>query len=308
MERLICPSCGDANTRHQRAMKGWPISECVRCGSAFSALAPPLHDASKLYDTLYGERGLYEGHRKEAERIREAVCSGKRLRLGWEHQHFFRYRQPPPGGSLLDIGCGTGLFLAAASQAGWSVAGLDVSREAAELGQRVHGFPVHVGDLQAAPFRDGSLTATTAWEVLEHIPEPRKILRRILRLLVPGGIFAGSVPNYGRPSYRYGEDLGPLSVPPIHLNFWTKPALDRTLGRAGFCDVRTYIPRLTLDLLRPLRRPQSKKFARFVKVAIGIDAVSSIVFTCRRPFAEAGDRTKRPEEGLGKPEGWASHC
>ena len=100
------------------------------------------------------------------------------------------------------------------SQKGWSVLGVEVSREAAELGQAVHKLPVHIGVIAELKLPDEAFEIVTAWEVLEHIPEPRKFLRGILQVLKPGGIFAGSVPNYGRSRYRFGEHLGPLSCPP----------------------------------------------------------------------------------------------
>lgn len=266
-------------------MGGTKIFECPTCELAFSGQVLPAENVAKIYNELYRENGVYQQHRAEVTRMQHALARGRAVKLGREHNRLFGRCRPAPGDRLLDIGCGTGLFLHAASQAGWSVRGVEVSSEAAELGQTVHHLPIHIGRFEDAPLADKSFAAITAWEVLEHLPEPSVFLKKVLSLLTRGGVFAGSVPNYARRRYRYryGEDLGPASIPPVHLNFWTPSALKYTLQHAGFCDVEVGSPWVSIDLLRPLRywwRP--KKLIRFSKVILGLDILSSMFFIGRR--------------------------
>ena len=283
-EARLCPCCGDPRAELQREMSGTEIMECPGCGSAFSGQVPSAEDVSRIYDKLYRQNGVYQQERAEVVRITDALAKARTIKLGWEHKRFFGKCSPSPGDKLLDVGCGTGLFLLAASQAGWSVRGVEVSREAAELGRAVHHFPIHVGRFEDASLTHEDFAAVTAWEVLEHLPEPANFLSHVLRLLVPGSVFAGSVPNYARRRYRYGENLGPASIPPVHLNFWAPSALKYTLQHVGFCDVEVHFPRVSIDLLRPLRtcwRPQ--KLIRFSKAILGLNILSSMFFIARRP-------------------------
>jgi len=281
--RRPCPCCGSRETHYQRTMRGWEISECDLCGSAFSEVVPSFADISKLYEKLYESGGLFEQHRKEVRRIQNALASGRSVKVGWERKRFFKRCCPTPQSrQLLDIGCGTGLFLVAASQKGWSVFGVEVSREAAELGQAIHKLPVQVGTIESVELPEESFDVVTAWEVLEHIPEPGKSLRCILQVLKPGGIFAGSVPNYGRSRYRFGKHLGPLSCPPIHMNFWDHKSLEYALRHAGFTNIEVSWPRCTMDLLKPRRRPSLKKVVNFSRVALGLDMVESMFFMCTK--------------------------
>lgn len=281
--REDCPCCEGRRVRFQRKMGGVPVLECQACGLVFSGVLPNAKEVASIYERLYEEFGLFEQHRREVDRIRKTLERGRRVRIGWARKRFFNTRKPLAGSRLLDIGCGTGLFLTAAFQAGWRASGVEVSGEAAELGQRVHNLPIQVGCFEELEIRKSSFEAVTAWEVLEHILQPKEFLGKVLNALVPGGTFAGSVPNYARRRYRYGNDLGPLSMPPIHLNFWNPSSLQKTLIAAGFRDVEVSGKRISIDLLRPLRSTSWRKVVRFVKVAIGGDLVSSMFFVARRP-------------------------
>jgi 2-polyprenyl-3-methyl-5-hydroxy-6-metoxy-1,4-benzoquinol methylase len=257
-------------------MSGHVILECQDCGAGFSAQVPEAERLSALYEQLYRSGGAYESHRRETRLIQLSLRSGHRIPVGWERRTFFRIFRPRPGDRLLDIGCGTGLFMAAAAQRGWTACGVELSNEAALLGQAVHGLCVHHGALGDAPRGWHDFAAITAWEVLEHIPAPADFLAELRNRLRPKGVFAGSVPNYARRRYRYGTDLGPVSVPPVHLNYWTPAALRSTLRRAGFRHVYVGSPRVSIDVLKP--RPSVRRLARFVKLALGRDVLTSMFF------------------------------
>jgi SAM-dependent methyltransferase len=259
-------------------MAGHEILECRACGSAYAATIPDGEHVAAVYDTLYASGAAYERHRQEVAVIRHAMTSGKWVKVGWERRRFFARAGVATPATLLDVGCGTGLFLVAASQRGWDPVGVEVSPEAAFLGSQVHGFPVHVGRIEDLRGRFGPFRAVTVWEVLEHLPHPQKFLMQARELLLPGGILCGSVPNYARPRYRYGDDLGEASVPPVHLNFWTPAALERVLRKAGFCDAEVLVPRVCVDLLRPFRKLEWRKVGRFMMVALGRDVPTEMFF------------------------------
>jgi len=116
---------------------------------------------------------------------------------------------------------------------------------------------------------------------MEHLPYPRTFLRNVRRALRVGGVFAGSVPNYARHRYRYGDDLGHASVPPVHLSFWTPEALSYVLRAAGFRHVHVVVPRLCTDLLRPFGALGWRKGWRFLQVALGRDVATEMAFLAR---------------------------
>jgi SAM-dependent methyltransferase len=97
-------------------------------------------------------------------------------------------RYHPGPGRVLDVGCASGAFLAAATERGWAGEGIERSRVAAEHAQRATGVPVHAGTLDEFAGADGSFDAVHMADVIEHLLDPRAALRRVRRLLTAHGI------------------------------------------------------------------------------------------------------------------------
>ncbi|HTU89615.1 MAG TPA: class I SAM-dependent methyltransferase [Gemmataceae bacterium] len=100
----------------------------------------------------------------------------------------------PPGGRVLDAGCGPGLVAEALLQAGYHVFGVDLSEEmiararqrCAPYGERASFEQKSLFDpLLAGPF-DGAISRF----VLHHTPDPVAFIRRQAELLRPGGVLA----------------------------------------------------------------------------------------------------------------------
>lgn len=161
----------------------------------------------------------------------EALYASPRL-LNWDQRSFLRDR-PHPGGSLLDVGCGTGYFAEAARRVGYRVTGLDLSRPQLELARQRFGlsslYPMALGEYaRQAPV--GSFDVVTAFQVLEHVADPVSFLADARRLLAPRGYVAIGVPNWRAwPIFR-----DPLDAPPNHLTRWSPKSLTGALERGGF--------------------------------------------------------------------------
>jgi SAM-dependent methyltransferase len=139
----------------------------------------------------------------------------------------------PRSGEILDIGCGTGNFLAAAREAGYGVTGIELDRNAAQFAkerltlQRV--FPLTISEfVKQHPAQRFDII--TFFEVLEHQAAPVEFLRKIRACVRPGGAIALSVPN--RDRWMTGPDV--LDYPPNHFLRWNAAALKRFLNAQGF--------------------------------------------------------------------------
>lgn len=103
-------------------------------------------------------------------------------------------RHAPPGESILDAGCRTGLNLRHLPPGS---VGLDINpRNIEAVRARVPQCSAVLGDVEAMPFPDGSFGAVVCTEVLEHVPDPAGALAEIHRVLRPGGMLIGSVPAH----------------------------------------------------------------------------------------------------------------
>lgn len=97
-------------------------------------------------------------------------------------------RAMAPVGRLLDVGCGTGLFLELARRQGWQVCGIELSRSLVERLRRETDLEIWQGDFLAAPHPPASFGVITMWDFLEHVLDPLAVLRRARELLLPSGV------------------------------------------------------------------------------------------------------------------------
>lgn len=137
----------------------------------------------------------------------------------WEHA--FASRHVTPGVRLLDVGCGAGEFLAAATAVGAVAEGIDfnASAVAAARARSLSARTEPITELAARAA--GEFGVVTALQVLEHIPEPRPFLDGCFRLLRPGGKLVIAVPDADGWLRRSGSVL---ELPPHHATHWNPAA------------------------------------------------------------------------------------
>jgi ubiquinone/menaquinone biosynthesis C-methylase UbiE len=155
------------------------------------------------------------------------------------------------GTRLLDCGCGAGEYVVALRRLGVEAFGVEFQEEkvvrARELG--VPSDWILRGDLEQLPYADQSFDAALLNEVLEHVPDERKALGEVWRVLGPGGALIVLSPNRLFPFETHGVSLRrsgralPPSTPLI-------PYVPLPLGRKLFHYwARNYWPRELANLV-----------------------------------------------------------
>ena len=134
------------------------------------------------------------------------------------------------GHRVLDLGCRSGALTQHFLE-GNSVVGLDVDAAALEKAAALGIEPVQANVEQPLPFEDGSFDAVVAGELFEHLRFPDALVAEIGRVLRPGGVLAGSVPNAFRVQSRLRFLRGkPPEDDPTHLRMFSPAALRELLG------------------------------------------------------------------------------
>jgi SAM-dependent methyltransferase len=127
--------------------------------------------------------------------------------------------------------------LHAARRSGWEAVGVEVSATAAEH-NRAEGFEVFNGELAEARYPEGDFDVVVLSEVLEHVPEPREMLREVLRVMRPGGLLWATTPNgRGFSARSLGLKWSAVS-PPEHLHLFSRGAVESLLTEVGFARAR----------------------------------------------------------------------
>jgi SAM-dependent methyltransferase len=136
-------------------------------------------------------------------------------------------------GRLLDVGCGTGLFLDEMARTGWRTVGLDPTLSAVRYARQRMRLEVHQGTLQDFSSKE-LFDVVTFWDALEHTPSPTEELNRANDLLRRGGTLALSVPNWNSLDRRlFGPNWQGLD-PPRHLYVFSAATLTALLKKTGF--------------------------------------------------------------------------
>jgi predicted TPR repeat methyltransferase len=136
-----------------------------------------------------------------------------------------------PGG-MVDLGCWTGSFLAAAEERGWRAEGVEPSAWAVARA-RARGLCVREAELEDAGLTKGAYRLVVLCDVLEHLEQPGRALDSAAELLEPGGALFVTVPDAGS---RLARLLGRRwwSVLPMHLQYFNRSSLAALLTEHGF--------------------------------------------------------------------------
>jgi len=138
------------------------------------------------------------------------------------------------GGSILDIGCGSGGFLRSLDTQRWQKYGVEVSPVPAKSAQQQVDIDVFVGDLREANFLDDQFDVITLWHVFEHLHEPREVLQEIKRILKRGGLLLIAVPNFESLERKLTkEEWYHLDIP-RHLFHFSPETIGKMLRKANF--------------------------------------------------------------------------
>lgn len=210
---LVCPGCfKDGDSHFVERYGRFELFHCVQCGLQF--WNPRELPDAKWYEQMYGSRD---------ERL---------LSLEPGHKYFLADPLAPGAGELLDIGCGTGNFLAAARDNGYRVTGTELNRNAARFAKEHLKLdcvlPLEIGEFAQQPTQ--KFDVITFFEVLEHQASPIEFLQNVKACLSPAGYIGLSVPN--RERWMTGPDT--LDYPPNHFLRWNAAALNSFLTNHGF--------------------------------------------------------------------------
>lgn len=183
---------------------------------------------------------------------------------------------PVPAGPWLDLGCGTGDLLAAASAMGTRVVGADIALRWLVVARKRRALAERVSFVcccaEALPFPERTFARVTALGLLEHCGDPEPVCREALRVLTPAGAFALRTVN------RYSL------LPEPHVQVWGVGFLPRRLAdryvrwRSG----RRYLHHRPLSA-REVR--QALRRTGFIRVSVG---AARVLETERRRLRRAG--------------------
>jgi SAM-dependent methyltransferase len=150
----------------------------------------------------------------------------------------FKESLAPRRGSLLDVGCSTGVFLSLAAERGYRAEGIELSSWAVDVA-RARGCSVRRMGIEQLAGDAATYDAITAFDVMEHLARPQEAARTLRQRLNPGGCLVAVSPDMGSWHARLlGENHWLVIL--MHYHYFVRENFRRMLRNAGFARVDVY--------------------------------------------------------------------
>jgi 2-polyprenyl-3-methyl-5-hydroxy-6-metoxy-1,4-benzoquinol methylase len=225
-KQLLCPLCGSANpvTKHEfksdRIIDAWQRVFQMQISAEFHGITQfQLLECTvcklQFFEprSLAGSPALYEG----LEKFEWYYMPDK-----WEHRVALEDLEGCKNG--IEVGCGFGEFVARVGREKPATVfeGFEQNPSAVKIASE-KGIPVHLLNLEdLAEAHSGNYAAVCAFQVLEHVADPKSFVDAACKLLYPGGRLILGLPN-GRSFLRH--QFNTLDMPPHHMTRWTSEVL-----------------------------------------------------------------------------------
>lgn len=288
----VCPFCAsskyvvvktfdliDLGSRWRRAFKFNPFTEYkgdmlkLRCATC---------DLTYYDPAIYGESDLYESLSKFSWYYEEDK---------WEFDEAIEYVIEFKPGSLLEIGCGNGIFLDKVRHLIDKVEGVDINTDALAACKK-KGLNVFLPSEE----KSQSYDMIVLFEVLEHLEQPAAIISDLVNMLNDGGILIIAVPN---PDGYLKGILAPvlLDMPPHHNSSWSEKTFNFLAEKYSFekigyaTEPLRYVHYISyqLDVMKSFS--SSKKSTFSMKIAMNIlELLERILLPLRAPYSFTADR------------------
>lgn len=229
-ETARCPVCTSPSAKEQGAFKDHSVSAeiftivgCTSCGCWYTSPRPTQAELSKYYQS-----DAYISHTDAKRNSFERIYHWVRQRtLRSKSRLIARYE---PNGKVLDIGCGTGAFLAEMRSHGFITYGMEPDTGARRTASGKSTVYANL-DLakSSAPYSIVSL-----WHVLEHLPHPRQTLKTIHALTTSNALLVIAVPDRESWDASYFASLWAAYDVPRHLSHFRRKDVIKLLAEHGF--------------------------------------------------------------------------
>lgn len=256
---VACPACGGQEHTAEFTKVGFRYVTCQGCRSLFVNPRPTAAMLKEFYLNSPSSRYWIEG-------FFLPVAEARRERIFKPRANYVAERLSASSVEAVgDVGAGFGLFLEELSKL-WPNSHMVAIEPSSEMAAvcRSKGLDVVQSTIEDLEGYDGRFDLLTAFELLEHLYEPRVLLEQALRLLHPGGYFLATTLNGEGFDIQILWEQSKSVFPPHHLNFFNPRSLARLCESVGFVVEEVSTPgQLDCDIVEGAIREDGVDAGRF---------------------------------------------
>jgi 2-polyprenyl-3-methyl-5-hydroxy-6-metoxy-1,4-benzoquinol methylase len=176
------------------------------------------------------------------------------------------------GNRLLDIGSGTGYFLKAAKERGYSVSGIEKDSKARNFAIDNFGLDVKGEDF-LWNINSNSFDVVTLWHVLEHMQNLNEVVDKLFKILSKDGTLILALPNHNSYDAGIYKEYWAAYDVPRHLWHFTPATVEKLLNKHQFKIIKQKTMPLDafyISLLSEKYRGSGKLYQYFKAIIVGI--------------------------------------
>lgn len=146
-------------------------------------------DSSKINNEFYGDLASkwYDAYDDPVALLR----AENKVKLPWIEERLIKHGLAADA-KILDVGCGAGLATNPLAKKGYRVTGVDLAEGALDEAKKrdeTHSVSYICADALKLPFAEESFDSVICLDFLEHVENPKEVVKEISRVLKPTGLF-----------------------------------------------------------------------------------------------------------------------
>lgn len=229
-----CPVCKSTTFKQHLICKDYTVSQteftlvnCQNCNFTFTNPRPKdenLGDYYKSEDYISHSNTSKGIISKLYKAVRNYTLKGK---LNLIQKYVSR-------GTILDYGCGTGMFLKVCQDSGWKSFGMEPDEGARKIASEM-GLSVFSDKDRVKTYTNNqAFDIITLWHVLEHVTDLDETLSYFKESLNQNGALIIAVPNYTSYDANYFKEYWAAYDVPRHLYHFEEKTIKKLLEPYGF--------------------------------------------------------------------------
>ena len=223
-----CPACYSPTYVVRFPIEKRYMVQCTKC---LSEMIWPLPSEAELADYYSTPTEYNMRSRQEAARYLNNETNWHNVAA--EHGQKLAERGIFRNCRWVEIGCSYGFQAIEMRKQGYDAWGVEYSQEAVDF-INANGGKAYCGSIFDPEFPVQHIDYCFTQSAFEHMRDPYRVARRIMDLLVPGGLLCVQIPNWGSLSARINQKRWHWLAPPDHLHYFRPEVFSAFLTSIGF--------------------------------------------------------------------------